>query len=60
MDDEAWVTCPFCFEAQVLVVDPGTRGQFVQDCDVCCHPWTVHVSRDDDGNLSVDVSRGNE
>lgn len=53
------VTCPFCFESQLLVVDPSTSGHFVQDCDVCCHPWSVHVSRDDDGNLMVNVERGN-
>ncbi len=59
MDDEAWVQCPFCFETQLLVVDPETRGQLVQDCDVCCRPWTVYVSRDEDGELIVSVDRGN-
>jgi hypothetical protein len=54
--DEIFVTCPHCFETQLLVVDPETRGEMVQDCDVCCRPWLVRVDRDEDGALVVDVS----
>lgn len=57
MEDEAWVRCPYCHERQLLVVDPGTEGAFVQDCDVCCRPWQVAVSRDDQGELCVEVER---
>jgi hypothetical protein len=57
MDDETWVTCPYCYELQLLVVDPDTEGTFVQDCDVCCRPWHVQVARDADGVLEVAVSR---
>ncbi|MCA9602494.1 MAG: CPXCG motif-containing cysteine-rich protein [Polyangiales bacterium] len=59
MDDEVSVQCPFCYEEQLLVVDPGTEGSFVQDCDVCCRPWQVHVSRSESGELEVTVERGN-
>lgn len=59
MEDEAWVRCPFCHEKQLLVVDPDTSGSFVQDCDVCCHPWQVYVSRDENGDLDVHIERGN-
>jgi hypothetical protein len=55
--DSATVTCPYCFEPVELYVDPETEGTFVQDCDVCCRPWSVSVSRDDDGELTVDVGR---
>lgn len=55
LEDEATVECPHCGESQLLVIDPETTGQFVQDCDVCCSPWTVTVSRDEDGLLSVFV-----
>lgn len=57
MDDEAWVSCPYCDEQQLLVVDPGTQGSFIQDCDVCCRPWQVFVTRDQDGELHVSVDR---
>jgi hypothetical protein len=57
MDDECQVRCPYCHEEQLLVVDPQTEGAFVQDCDVCCRPWQVHVSRDEGGELNVSVDR---
>lgn len=55
--DALTVTCPYCFEAVELVLDPDTYGSFVQDCDVCCNPWSVHVARDPDGDAIVDVTR---
>lgn len=55
LDDEAIVQCPHCCESQLLVIDPETLGQFVQDCDVCCNPWTVTVARAEDGTLTVQV-----
>ncbi len=56
-DDTRDVLCPFCSERVELFLDPETLGTFVQDCDVCCRPWEVTVSRDEDGELSVFVSR---
>jgi transposase-like protein len=55
--DEATVTCPYCSEPQLVVVDPETSGDMVHDCDVCCRPWLLRVSRDGEGNLTVDASR---
>ena len=55
LDDEAIVQCPHCFESQLLVIDPDTVGEFVQDCDVCCNPWTVTVARAPDGTLTVQL-----
>lgn len=57
MSDTVEVACPWCFETLELWIDPGTEGGFVQDCDVCCRPWEVMVSRDEDGELVVDVVR---
>ena len=51
--DEAHVMCPYCGETQLLVVDPETSGEFVQDCDVCCHPWRVRIERTEDGDRGV-------
>ena len=56
MDDHFLVTCPYCGEAVEIYVEPDTRGSFVQDCEVCCNPWRVSVSRDDDERY-VDVTR---
>lgn len=55
--DGAAVTCPYCFEELELHVDPDVEGSYVQDCEVCCNPWQITVSRDEDGRLSVDVGR---
>ncbi len=51
------VTCPFCGEPGEIYVEPDVRGQFVQDCEVCCNPWLVRVTRDGRERV-VEVSRG--
>ena len=56
MDDLFLVTCPYCGEEIEIYVEPDVRGSFVQDCEVCCNPWRVRVSRDGDGR-TVDVAR---
>ena len=57
LEDEHQVTCPYCHESQLLVVDPETTGELVQDCDVCCRPWLVRVARDEDGAISLTIDR---
>ena len=57
MDDITCVACPYCFEPVDVYIDPQSEGELVRDCDVCCHPWTLRVSRAPDGTLLVDVSR---
>lgn len=54
-DDVAKVVCPYCRERVELFVDPETNGSFVEDCAVCCRPWSVQVSTDEDGNRRADV-----
>lgn len=56
-DDVAKVRCPYCFERVELYVDPDTDGALVEDCAVCCRPWTVVITRDDRGQRSVEVGR---
>ena len=55
-DDTHLVTCPYCGEEIEIYVEPDVSGSYVQDCEVCCNPWTVRVSREDD-ELYVDVGR---
>ncbi len=57
MDDATQVQCPYCLQLVELWVDPDTRGEYIEDCEVCCRPWRVNVSRDDDGTLHVTVTR---
>jgi hypothetical protein len=39
------VTCPYCSETVEISVDPGGGSiqDYVEDCEVCCNPWRVHV-----------------
>ena len=57
MTDTAVLTCPYCFEQSEIYVDPESEGELIRDCEVCCRPWTLRVSRDPDGELLVDAQR---
>jgi len=45
MDDTALLTCPYCFEKVEVYIDPQSEGELIRDCDVCCRPWSLQVSR---------------
>jgi hypothetical protein len=51
--DWVQVICPYCGEAVEIHLDPETRGEMVQDCEVCCRPWQLRVERDAEGHASV-------
>ncbi len=53
----AALTCPWCLEPVEITVEADLEGTFVQDCEVCCRPWTVNVGRDEDGGLQVAIDR---
>jgi hypothetical protein len=55
-EDVAKVRCPYCLERVELFVDPETSGTFVEDCAVCCRPWSVSVFDNEDGTRSVEVT----
>lgn len=54
-DTEADVVCPYCGEVVTIGIDPvgGVVQTYVEDCQVCCQPWQVHVTYDDHGAASV-------
>jgi hypothetical protein len=51
--------CPYCGERVTVQADAfgSAEESYVEDCPVCCRPWTVRVSRDGD---AVDVSLNRE
>lgn len=55
VEDWAEVECPYCGETMGIYLDPETRGQLVQDCEVCCRPWDMDVRRDSEGRLRLRV-----
>ncbi len=37
--------CPYCGESLEISIEPGFDPQsYVEDCQVCCAPFVVHVS----------------
>lgn len=50
--------CPYCGEAVQVQAEPFgvAEESYVEDCPVCCRPWTVHLSRAADA-LLVRLSR---
>jgi hypothetical protein len=59
VDDSFSVCCPYCGEEVEIYLEPDIGGTFVQDCEVCCNPWTVRVSVDgDDRYVSVERNDG--
>ena len=61
MDDQFFVTCPYCGEEVEIYLEPDVRGTLIQDCEVCCNPWSVRVRRDgDDRWVEVVKADGSE
>jgi hypothetical protein len=54
---DAVVYCPYCNESVEITLDPGSgpTQQYVEDCGVCCQPWTVNVQYREDGGADVSV-----
>ena len=45
-NDLVEVQCPYCCERVEIAVEPDTWGTLVQDCEVCCNPWQLTITRD--------------
>ena len=61
VDDNFLVTCPYCGEQIEIYVEPDVRGSFVQDCEVCCNQWRVHVSgRGEERDVQITRADGSE
>jgi hypothetical protein len=60
MIDEIEIQCPYCGERVTITVEPDTWGTLVQDCEVCCNPWELTVTRDRYGDPDVRVEKAQE
>lgn len=58
-DDSATVTCPYCGESVEIALDAGgeENQEYVEDCEVCCRPWSVTVHYRSGGAAEVRVER---
>jgi hypothetical protein len=54
----ARVYCPYCNETVEIAIDPGggSAQEYVEDCEICCQPWTVRVQYQEDGSAEVSVA----
>jgi hypothetical protein len=45
-----------------VVIDEGgdSAQSYVEDCPVCCRPWQVEVTQDDDGEWSIVLRTADE
>jgi hypothetical protein len=57
-DTDLTVVCPHCGESVAISLDPGggTVQRYVEDCQVCCQPWSVLVRYDMRGHADVSVT----
>ena len=60
MEDSATVQCPWCWETISLYIDPESQGELVEDCEVCCRPWVLYISRGHDGEAAIQIAAGNQ
>ena len=55
---EAEVTCPYCWESFVLLVDGSIDDQeYVEDCEICCRPIDFRIEVDESEQLRVEADR---
>lgn len=57
LSGSAWASCPYCGESVEVLVDPGggSLQEYVEDCEVCCRPWSVRVSFESSGEATVEL-----
>jgi uncharacterized Zn finger protein len=61
MTEHFFVECPYCGEEVELYLEPDVHGALVQDCEVCCNPWTIRITSDgDERYVSVSRADGSE
>jgi hypothetical protein len=62
IDEGAVVACPYCGASNEIALDPsgGRVQRYVEDCQVCCQPWSVEVryTRNGSANVTVEQSDG--
>ena len=55
---ETEVTCPYCWESFVLLIDGSVDEQeYVEDCEICCRPIDFVISIDDSERTFAEARR---
>ena len=49
MQEEAEITCPFCWETLTILVDLSIPEQdYIEDCQVCCQPIRIRYNSENE------------
>ena len=57
--ESASVECPYCGEVVEIVFEEDLEGEMTWDCEVCCRPWRLSLSRSG-SMVHVDVSTSDD
>ncbi|MEM1142070.1 MAG: CPXCG motif-containing cysteine-rich protein [Pseudomonadota bacterium] len=58
---EVGVSCPYCGEHLVLLVEPSDLdNEYIEDCHVCCQPMVVSAWQDEHGEYQATTCRDDE
>jgi hypothetical protein len=50
--------CPYCWESITMLLDLSVQDQsYVEDCEVCCNPISLHFRAEHDGILNFDAQQ---
>ncbi len=61
LQEECFLDCPYCGEPISVLVDCSVEEQtYIEDCQVCCRPITLHVVVDDESVPTVYAQREDE
>ena len=61
MLEEAVVQCPYCWEPLDILLNPDDEGcSYIEDCQVCCRPIEMRVSRGENDELTVQAHHEDE
>ena len=53
------LTCPWCWEQYTLTLELMDEEQdFIEDCQVCCHPIQLTLGQSGDGSPYLNTRRG--
>ena len=58
MQEEAQITCPFCWEDLTVLLDLSIPEQdYIEDCQVCCRPMRIAYSSEAGVLISIQVQQ---
>ncbi|MDP6437335.1 MAG: CPXCG motif-containing cysteine-rich protein [Gammaproteobacteria bacterium] len=58
MQEEARITCPFCWESLDVLLDLSVPEQdYIEDCQVCCRPIRFRYTSEDGVLTGLEVQQ---